>query len=320
MPEITHRNVQANGIAIHVAEAGSGPLVLLLHGFPELWYSWRHQLPALAGAGYRAVAPDMRGYGRTDRPAEIGRYTQLHAAGDVVGLLDALGAEQAVVVGHDWGAPVAWNTALVRPDRVRGVVGLSVPYAPRGPVSLLTAMRSILGDGFYMSYFQAPDVAEAELERDVTRTIKGFLGGASGESEGESPRQLVVPPGGGILDVLPEPAALPPWLTEADVDYYVAEFERTGFAGGLNWYRTIDLAWELTAAWQGAKVTTPALYVAGDRDLVVHFPGMQQLIGGLQAFVPHLRRTLMLPGCGHWTQQERPDEVNAALLEFLRGL
>lgn len=320
MPEITHRSIQANGLTMHVAEVGSGPLVLLLHGFPELWYSWRHQLPALAAAGYHAVAPDMRGYGRTDRPAEIGSYTQLHVAGDVVGLLDALGEERAVVVGHDWGAPAAWNTALMRPDRVRGVVGLSVPYVPRGPASLLAAMRAILGDGFYLSYFQAPGVAEAELERDVRKTIKGFLVGASGEGQGERPRQLIVPPGGGILDVLPDPATLPPWLTAADVDYYAGELASTGFAGGLNWYRTIDLSWELMAPWQGAKVTPPAMYVTGDRDVVAHFPGMQQLIDGLPAFVPNLRRTLVLPGCGHWTQQERPDEVTAALLEFLQGL
>src|SRR5579884_1506736 len=151
--EIRHRFVETNGIRMHLAEAGEGPLVLLLHGLPETWYSWRHQLRALAEAGYHAVAPDQRGYGQTDRPAEVERYTQLHLVGDVIGLLDALSEARAVVVGHDWGAPVAWNTALFRPDRVRGVVGLSVPYLPRGPVSMLAAMRSILGDGFYMSYF-----------------------------------------------------------------------------------------------------------------------------------------------------------------------
>src|SRR5689334_17659895 len=161
--DITHRTVETNGIRMHIAEQGEGPLVVLLHGFPESWYSWRHQLPALAAAGYHAVAPDQRGYGQTTRPAAVEKYTQLHLVGDVIGLLDALGetppsggggqggeAQQAVIVGHDWGAPVAWNTALMRPDRVRGVAGLSVPYAPRGPVSMLTGMRSLLGDGFYM--------------------------------------------------------------------------------------------------------------------------------------------------------------------------
>jgi pimeloyl-ACP methyl ester carboxylesterase len=167
MTEITHRFIETNGIRMHIAEAGQGPLVLLLHGFPESWYSWRHQLMALAQAGYHAVAPDQRGYGQTERPDQIEQYTQLHLAGDLVGLLDALGEQQTVVVGHDWGAIIAWDLALLRPDRVRGVVALSVPYAPRGPMSILTAMRSMLGEEFYMAYFQQPGKAEAELERDV---------------------------------------------------------------------------------------------------------------------------------------------------------
>jgi pimeloyl-ACP methyl ester carboxylesterase len=321
MAEITHRFVDTNGIRLHLAEAGTGPLVVLLHGFPESWYSYRHQLHALAAAGYHAVAPDQRGYGQTDRPAEIGKYTQLHLVGDVIGLLDALGEPRAVVIGHDWGAPVAWNTALLRPDRVRGVVGLSVPYIPRGPHSLLTTIRAILGDGFYMSYFQATGVADAELARDVPSTMRKVLYSASGDVPlvGE-PGQPVVPPGRGFLDILVEPPTLPAWLTEADVAFYVAEFRRTGFTGGLNWYRTIDLSWELTAPWQGATVVPPALYVAGDRDLVVSFPGMKDLIPALRAFVPNLTRTIILPGCGHWTQQERPAEVNVALLEFLGKL
>jgi pimeloyl-ACP methyl ester carboxylesterase len=303
MSAVTHRFVETNGIRMHVAEVGSGPLVLLLHGFPELWYSWRHQLPALADAGYHAVAPDQRGYGQTDRPAAPASYTQLHLVGDVIGLLDALGEEQAVVVGHDWGAPVAWNTALLRPDRVRGVVGLSVPYTPRGPVSFLTALRAVLGEGFYMAYFQTPGVADAELARDVRPTMRRFLYASSGDAPRASPPpQPVVPAGGGILDVLAEPAALPGWLSEADLDVFVAEFERTGFTGGLNWYRTIDLSWELMAPWQGARVMTPALYVAGDRDLVINFPGREELIPRLQTAVPKFRRTVLLPGCGHWTQ------------------
>jgi pimeloyl-ACP methyl ester carboxylesterase len=321
MAEVTHRFVETNGIRMHVVEQGAGPLVLLLHGFPESWYSWRHQLRALADAGYHAVAPDQRGYGQTDRPAEAHKYTQLHLVGDVVGLMDALGAERAVVVGHDWGAPVAWNTALLRPDRVRGVVGLSVPYLPRGPVSMLTAMHAVLGDGFYMAYFQAPGVADAELARDPRTTLRRLLYSVSGDAplEGESP-QPVVPEGRGLLDIMADPPALPGWLTEADLDFYAAEFERTGFTGGLNWYRAIDLSWELMAPWQAAPVRVPALYVAGDRDLVVNFPGVAQLIPALPTVVPNLTRTLMLPGCGHWTQQERPTEVNTAILEFLNGL
>jgi pimeloyl-ACP methyl ester carboxylesterase len=321
MSEVSHRFIQTNSIRMHLAEQGSGPLVVLLHGFPESWYSWRHQLRALADAGYHAVAPDQRGYGQTDRPADADKYTQLHLVGDVVGLLDALGASQAVVMGHDWGAPVAWNTALVRPDRVRGVVGMSVPYAPRGPVSTLTAMRSLFGEGFYMAYFQQPGVADAELARDVAATVRRFLYAASGDGPiPAAAAQPVISQGAGMLDILAEPAVLPAWLTQADLDFYVAEFERTGFTGGLNWYRTIDLSWELMAAWHGALVSPPALYVAGDRDLVVRFPGMSQLITNLRLFVPNLRKTVMLPGCGHWTQQERAADVNAAILEFVNGL
>ncbi len=321
MSEVAHRFVETNGIRMHVAEQGSGPLVLLLHGFPESWYSWRHQLRALADAGYRAVAPDQRGYGQTDRPAAAEQYTQLHLVGDVVGLLDALGEERAVVVGHDWGGPVAWNTALFRPDRVRGVVGLSVPYVPRGPVSMLTALRAVLGEGFYMAYFQQPGVADAELARDVRATMRRFLYSASGDApRTEPPAQPVVPADRGILDIMVEPEALPNWLSEADLDYFVAEFERTGFSGGLSWYRAIDRSWELMAPWQDAPVVTPALYVTGDRDLVVDFPGMAELLPNLRMVVPNLTKTIVLPGCGHWTQQERPAEVSAALVEFLRGL
>ncbi len=321
MTAITHRFIETNGIRMHVAEAGQGHLVLLLHGFPESWYSWRHQLAALAQAGYHAVAPDQRGYGQTDRPAAIEQYTQLHLVGDIIGLLDALEEEQAVIVGHDWGGPVAWLAALMRPDRIRGVVGLSVPYIPRGPVSVLTAMRSLLGEGFYMAYFQQPGVAEAELERDVRTTMRTCLYSVSGDAPvGRAEAQPVVPQAGGFLDIMLAPETLPAWLTEQDIDYYTGEFERTGFSGGLNWYRTIDKSWELMAAWTGALVRPPALYIAGERDLVVNLPGIRELIANLRAFVPHLKETLLLPGCGHWTQQERPVEVNAALIEFLKNL
>ena len=322
MTEITHRFVETNGIRMHLAEAGSGPTVLLLHGFPESWYSWRHQLRALAESGYHAVAPDQRGYGQTDRPDGVRAYTMLHLVGDVVGLLDALGSEQAVVVGHDWGAPVAWHTALLRPDRVRGVVGLSVPFRPRGPASPLAIMRARLGEGFYQAYFQQPGVADEELARDVRATLRRLLYSASGDlpQQGGEPRQPVVPEGGGFLDLTVEPPALPDWLTETDLDFFTAEFERTGFTGGLNWYRNIELSWELLAPWQGAVVTPPALYLAGDRDLVVNFPGVKERLPDLQTFAPRLEPVRLLPGCGHWTQQERPAEVNAALLEFLGKL
>jgi pimeloyl-ACP methyl ester carboxylesterase len=316
--EIQHRFVETNGIRLHLAEAGAGPLVLLCHGFPESWYSWRHQLHALAGAGFHAVAPDLRGYGQSDRPTAPAQYTQLHLVGDVLGLLDALGAPQAVIVGHDWGAPLAWHTALLRPDRIRGVVGLSVPYTPRAPVPPIAALRAAAGENFYIVYFQQPGVAEAELERDVRETMRRTLFSASGDAPVPEGPAGVLP--SGFLSAMVAPETLPPWLSEADLDFYTAEFTRTGFSGGLNWYRAMDQTWELMAAWNGAQVTPPALYIAGERDLVVRFPGFTELIAGLKAFVPNLKKTIMLPGCGHWTQQERPDEVNAALIEFIKGL
>lgn len=317
---ISHRTVEMNDIRMHVAEEGSGPVVVLCHGFPESWYSWRHQLPALAAAGFHAVAPDMRGYGGTDAPAEIERYTLFHLVGDMVGLLDALGAETAVIVGHDWGAPVAWHAALLRPDRFRAVVALSVPYRPRGPVPPTTLMPQTDDAMFYQLYFQTPGVAEAELARDVRGALRRLLFSASGDAPPHSGGAGVgmVPKRGGFLEQTRPPDALPPWISEADIDVFAGEFARTGFRGGLNWYRNIDRNWELLAPFAGAHVLPPALYIAGDRDLVVSFRGMDQLIPNLSTFVPNLIRTLMLPGCGHWTQQERPTEVNEAIVEFLR--
>ena len=328
--EAAQRIVEANGIHLNVAEEGEGPLVVLCHGFPESWYSWRHQLGALAAAGFHAAAPDMRGYGRSDRPDAIDQYTILHLVGDMVGLLDALGEPNAVIVGHDWGAPVAWHAALLRPDRFRAVVGLSAPYRPRGTVPPTSAMPRTEDAQFYQLYFQEPGVAEAELELDPRATLRFLLWGGSGDAAaaagppgaggGTDGGIGMVPAGGGFLRGAPSPPELPAWLSEEDVDVYAAEFRRTGFRGGLNWYRNIDRNWELLAPFAGAPVTVPALYVAGDRDLVVAFRGMDRLLANLERFVPQLRGTVMLPGCGHWTQQERPAEVNAAILDFLRGL
>ncbi|MBI1733650.1 MAG: alpha/beta hydrolase [Candidatus Rokubacteria bacterium] len=314
-----HRTVETNGIRMHIAEQGAGPLVVLCHGFPESWYSWRHQLGALARAGYRAVAPDMRGYGGTDAPAEIERYTQLHHVGDMVGLLDALGEPHAVIVGHDWGAPVAWNAALLRPDRFRAVAALSVPFAPRGSVPPTRALRAAYGDRFmYMLYFQSPGVAEAELDRDPRTTLRRMLYAISGDAPaGVGFRDKKK--GATLLDGMPEPATLPSWLTEADVDVYAADFARTGFRGGLNWYRNLDRTWELMAPWHHATVSVPALFVAGDRDPVIAGM-MRSAFDQLPTSVPGLRRTVLLSGCGHWTQQERPEQVTRELLAFLGSL
>ena len=323
--KIEHRFVQANGLRMHLAEAGKGPLVLLCHGWPESWYSWRHQLVALAEAGFHAVAPDMRGFGETDAPEAIDQYTLLHLVGDMVGVLDALGEPKAVIAGHDWGAPVAWHAALLRPDRFRAVIGLSVPFRPRRGKRPTTLMPQTEGAVFYQLYFQRPGVAEAEFERDPRATIRQILYHGSGDS----PRGMRATPGGevgmvprdgGFLAGRENPETLPSWITEADVDRYADEFKRTGFRGGLNWYRNIDRNWELLAPWSGAKVTVPALYIAGERDLVLSFRGMNELLPALKQFIPELRGTLILPGCGHWTQQERPAEVNSAMVEFLKAL
>jgi pimeloyl-ACP methyl ester carboxylesterase len=320
---VAQRVIEANGIRLHVAEQGAGPLVLLCHGFPESWYSWRHQLAALAAAGFHAVAPDMRGYGRSDKPDAIEAYTLLHLVGDMVGLLDALGADQAVIAGHDWGAPVAWHAALLRPDRFRAVIGLSVPFRRQPPVAPTSLMPQTDDAIFYQLYFQKPGVAEAELERDVRDTVVKVLFSGSGDmprSSGGSAGFGLVARDGGFLGRTRPPDVLPAWLTAADVDFYADEFKRAGFRGGLNWYRNIDRNQQLLAPFAGAKVTVPALFMAGERDLVLRFPGMDKVIANLTDYVPRLRGKMILPGCGHWIQQERADEVNAAMIDFLQQL
>lgn len=314
---ITHRDVDAGGLRMHVAEAGTGPLVLLLHGFPECWYSWRHQLTSVASAGYHAVAPDQRGYCRTERPARPTDYTMLHLAGDVIALLDALGEERAVVAGHDWGAPVAWHAALMRPDRVRGVIALSVPYRPRGSTPPLQVIRRVLGGNFYIAYFQQPGEADEEFARDVPATFRKVLYSASGDAP---PMLPVLPPDGGFLDACLDPPVLPGWLREEDIAVFAAEFAAGGFTGPLNWYRNLDLNWALTAPWHHAPVLVPALYLTGDRDFVVSQPGAAEVISRMRACVPRLQEAIVLDGCGHWTQQERPAEVSRAMIEFIRAL
>ncbi len=317
---IQHRFVQTNGIRMHLAEAGTGPLVLLCHGWPESWYSWRHQLKALADAGYHAVAPDQRGYGQTDQPREIDQFTLLHLVGDMVGLVSALGESRAVIVGHDWGAPVAWTSALLRPDLFRAVAGLSVPHMPRGPGRPMQMLKQFFGNRFfYTIYFQQPEVPEAELERDVRTTLRRVLCGASAAfATQRSPG--VAAAATSFLETMPDPKALPAWLTEADLDYYAGEFQRSGFRGPLNWYRNIDRNWELLAPFDGLKVQPPALFLAGQLDPVLGFPGFREAVDSLSQRVPNLRRVVLLDDCGHWTQQEKPAETNAALIEFLRSL
>jgi pimeloyl-ACP methyl ester carboxylesterase len=281
-----------------VAEEGEGPPVVLCHGFPELWYSWRHQLPALAEAGYRAVAPDMRGYGDSSIPAEVGAYDLPTLCADMTGLLDALGEERAVFVGHDWGAAVVWELAVRHPEHVAAVAGLSVPFLPRGPVPPVQAMREGLGEDFYIVWFQEPGAADEALARDVRRTFTTTRQWTKEWAEGDDD-----PP-------------RPKWMSEEDLRVYVESFERTGFTGGLNWYRNIDRNWELREPIADRRIEQPALYLAGSRDPVLRFMPPEVMDGWLT----DLRSTVVIDGGGHWIQQERPGEVNQALLGFLREL
>ena len=316
-PTFSHHLV--NGIRMRVAELGAGPLVLFCHGWPESWYSWRHQMAAAAAAGFRAVAPDMRGYGGTDAPDDAAQYTLLHLVGDMVGLVQALGEREAVIVGHDWGAPVAWHAALLRPDVFRAVAGMSVPYTPPGPVDLFTSLEKAGIRDFYIQYFQAPGVAEAELERDVRDALRRIFHSASGEApEGAGFSMLL--PGHGLLHRAPDPEVLPPWLTEADLDHYTAEFERAGFRGGLNWYRNMRRNWELTAPWRGCPIRQPSLFIAGERDGVLRPPPAKAQLAAFPTTLPGLRGLHLLPGAGHWIQRERAAEVSDLLVAFLRGL
>lgn len=318
MAEINHRTVKTNGINLHIAEAGSGPLVLMLHGFPESWYSWRHQIPALADAGYHAVAPDVRGYGGSDKPHEVEAYAMKELVADAVGVLDALGEQTAVVGGHDWGAPMAWQCALTHPDRFRAVVGMSVPYTGRVPAAPTKLFEMAFPNNFfYITYFQKPGVAEAELEADVRRSMRLFLYSASGDAPADANFWLK-PKDATFLQGMPEPATMPAWCTEGDLDYYEGEFKRSGFRGPLNRYRNMDRDWEQTTGLQGAKIEQPALFVCGDRDGVIAMNPAG--IENMKQQIPNLKDVVMLPGAGHWTQQERPAEVNAALIAFLKGL
>jgi len=321
MPEVMHRMIETNGIRLHVAEQGEGPLIILCHGFPECWYSWRHQLPALAKAGFRAVASDLRGYGRSDRPEGVEKYTILDDIGDIVGLVDALDAKHAVIVGHDIGAAIAWQTALLRPDRFRAVVALSPPFRSRGfgdsgpPTTLMPQTENAV---FYQLFLQNP-AAEAALERDLRLTFRYQFYTLSGDRPpsagvGGLPPGMMPRKGGFMTD----PPSLPAWITESDIDVYVKEYARSGFHGPLAWWCNIDRGWELMAPFAGAAVTVPALYMAGERDFVATV--FSKDIAKQSALIPKLRPPIMLPGCGHWTQQERAPEVNAAMIDFLRSL
>ena len=315
--EVTHRTVATPAGRIHLVEQGSGPLVLFVHGFPESWYSWRRQLPALAEAGYRAVALDVRGYGRSSKPAATEAYRMLDLVEDNVAVVHALGEESAVIVGHDWGATIAANSALLSPEVFRAVGLLSVPYTPRGGPRPSDIFARMGGDEeFYVSYFQEPGRAEAEIEPDVRGWLAGFYAALSADTmpaEGE-PDPHFVAHGGQLRDRFPA-SPLPAWLSEEDLDVYAGEFERTGLTGALNRYRNMDRDWEDLAPHRGSPIKQPALFVGGALDASTTW--MADAIDAYPITLPALSASHLLGGCGHWVQQEHPDEVNSLLIDWL---
>jgi pimeloyl-ACP methyl ester carboxylesterase len=318
--EVTHRLVSSPAGRIHLVEQGTGPLVLLVHGFPESWYSWRHQLPALAAAGYRAAAIDVRGYGRSSKPGDPGAYRMLELVEDNAAVVHALGEQSAVVVGHDWGSAIAANSALVRPDVFRAVGMLSVPYAPRGGPRPSEVFGQLGGDEeFYVSYFQEPGRAEAEIEPDVRGWLAGFYAALSADTMPApgAPDPHFVGRGGRLRDRF-STGRLPVWLSESDLDHYSGEFERTGVSGALNRYRSMDRDWEDLAAFDGAPVTQPSLFVGGGLDASTTW--MADAIKAFPTTLPGLVSSHILDDCGHWIQQERPAQINRLLTDWLSSL
>jgi pimeloyl-ACP methyl ester carboxylesterase len=313
---LTPSFADVNGVRLRVFQAGpaDGPVVVLAHGFPELAFSWRHQIPALAAAGYRVLAPDQRGYGGSSRPEPVEDYDISALTGDLVALLDAAGAERGAIVGHDWGAVVAWSTALLHPDRVAAVAGLSVPPVPRPLAPPTEAFRRIFGDNFfYILYFQQPGPADAEMDADPRRAMRRMLGGMRSDRDGAAAVPMLAPGPEGFIERLAEPDPLPDWLTEDDLDYYATEFARTGFTGALNWYRNFDRNWHIMGPPTAQTITVPALFVGGTCDPVLNFTKIDR--AREVATGPY--REVMLDGAGHWIQQERPADINDELSRFL---
>ena len=313
---IEHHIVRTNGIHLHVAKAGEGEPVILCHGFPESWYSWRHQLQPLADAGFRALAPDQRGYGDSDRPKKVTDYDIVHLTDDLLGILDDIGEEKAVFVGHDWGALIVWDMARMHPDRVKAVVGVSVPYIPwpMPPTELFEQLYP--GKFFYMLYFQEVGPAEKELEADPRLSLARTLWGASGDNIGDQAATLgsdLPREGTGLFtQPLELPTAWPDWLTDEDIDVYADQFRRSGFFGPVSYYRNLDRNYELTKDLGADRMTMPSFYIRGARDPVPGDGGM------MQSSLPDFRGTVELPMVGHWTQQEDPAGFNDALIGFLK--
>ncbi|EEF39292.1 epoxide hydrolase A [Ricinus communis] len=313
MEKIEHTTVYTNGINMHIASIGKGPVILFLHGFPDLWYTWRHQLLALSSLGYRCIAPDLRGFGDTDAPPSPNEYTVLHIVGDLVGLLDSLGVEQVFLVGHDWGATVAWHLCLFRPDRIKALVNTSVAFSPRNPHKKpVERYRELLGDDFYICRFQEHGEIEEDFAKaGAARIIRRFLAS-------RSTAPPCVPKATGFRS-LPVPQNLPSWLSEEDINYYVSKYGQKGFTGGLNYYRCLDLNWELTAPWTGSQIKVPVKFIVGDMDITYHFPGVKEYIHhGMKKHVPFLQEVVVLEGVAHFLSQEKPDEVTAHIHDFIK--
>jgi len=314
------RTIRANGVRLRIAEAGKGPLVILLHGFPESWYSWRHQLTAFADAGYHVVAPDLRGYGGSDKPKEVDAYDIHNLTSDVVGIIDAMGEKTAILAGHDWGSIVAWNSVLLHPSRFTGLMALSVPYGGRGASKPTDGMRRTYGENFYyILYFQEPGVAEKEFDPNVRAFLSRLYRSPSAPTAPPTvtdPRRVA----GGWIPRLGAPTGPSAWISEAELDYFVQEFERSGFAGGINFYRNMDRNWETTPQLTGARINIPVMFIAGAQDTVIGGRNADQLTTQMKQVVNDLRGVTIIPNTGHWVQQERPNEVNAAMLAFMRGL
>ena len=318
---VTFRFVHSNGIKLRIAEAGTGPLVLMAHGWPESWYSWRHQITMLADAGYHVVAPDMRGYGESDKPVDVDDYDIIHVAGDLVGILDALGEETAILVGHDWGAIVAWSTVLLHPSRFTALIAMSVPYGGRVAQSPIQSWRETFGENFfYILYHNEPGgVAEAEYDADPRGLISRLY-----LSPG-APRQPATitdahRSAGGWIGRLGAAKELPDWLCQEDLDYVVSQFENAGFRGGMNYYRNFHRNWEITEHLEGATIKVPVLFIAGSRDSVIAGADEERLTATISRAADDLRGVILIPEIGHWVQQEAPAQTNAAMMRFLNSL
>jgi pimeloyl-ACP methyl ester carboxylesterase len=317
MKEPDFRTIETNGVRLRVVVEGSGPLLILLHGWPQCWYLWRHQIDPLVAAGYQVAVPDQRGYGGSDAPAAVEDYDIVHLCADVVGVADALGHRRFRLLGHDWGAIVAWHTALLHPERVEAIACLSVPYT-RWDTAAMTEQAAHGEDFFYSVYFQRPGTAEAELDLDLERSLRQIYFSASARA----PQGLWFTPrpsSQGLLEGLGDFDTLPDWLTREDLDYYVAQYRRNGFRGPINFYRNIRRNELITPQLENAKVTQPAYFMIGRQDVaLLFFEG--GWVDAMDDFVADLRGKVYVDGAGHWLPVEQPEAVIQGVVGFFGSL